>query len=88
MIEWYGIPGVIGSLFTASTNRSLGSSVSTLLGIRFSGRAAGSAIRSGLVDAYIEVKSRGVLTRAAPMRPIQFEAISLPRWGVEINITR
>jgi VPDSG-CTERM motif len=40
------MPGVIGSLFTACTNRSLGSSVSTLLGIRFSGRAAGSLIRS------------------------------------------
>jgi len=51
MIEWYGIPRVIGSLFTAFTNRSLGSSVSTLFGIRFSDLAAGSATRSGLVDA-------------------------------------
>ena len=42
---------MIGSLLTASTNRSLGSSVSTLFGMRFSGLAAGSAIRSGLVDA-------------------------------------
>ena len=35
---------MIGSLLTASTNRSLGSSVSTLFGMRFSGLAAGSAI--------------------------------------------
>src|SRR5204863_6843690 len=82
------IPRVIGSLLTASTNRSLGSSVSTLFGIRFSGLTAGSAIRSGLVDAYIEVKRCGVLTRAAPMRPIQPVANLLPRCGVEINITR
>src|SRR6266496_2617635 len=79
------MPGVIGSLLIASTNRSFGSSVSTLLGMRFSGLAAGSAIKSGLAAAYVEVKRRGVLTRAAPIRPIQFEASSLPRWGVEIN---
>src|SRR6266496_1491211 len=35
----------------------------------------------------MEVKSRGVLTRAAPIRPIQFVASSLPRCGVGIGIT-
>ncbi len=79
MIEWYGTPEVIGSLFTDSTNRSLGSSVSTLLGIRFTGRAAGSAIRNDLVEAYKEERDCDLWIREAPSRPIQPEASSLPR---------
>src|ERR1700719_1414507 len=39
--------GVIGSLLTDWTKRSLGSSVSILFGMRFSVLAAGSAINSG-----------------------------------------
>src|SRR6516164_9569885 len=51
VIEWKGIPGVIGSLLTARTKRLFGSSVLTLLGMRLNVTALGSCTKSGFISA-------------------------------------
>ena len=60
-----------------------------LVGMRFSGAAAGSGTMAWVkTDLGTDATNGGIFTSSVPKRPTQFDARMLPRCGVEMKITR
>src|SRR5215469_14575330 len=79
----------MGRVFMLFTKRLLGESVSMLLGIRVILMTVGSSCTDASKTSWPRATKRaGARMMVAAILPIGFLAIMLPRWGVEMKMTR